>query len=379
MNFFSKNNKNDCTKESCRVIVSIYRLYTGAALFHIVIALLLLISLKFRFLARFSNSIHNGFWLFKIPLCIFLMFCAMKIPTEYIVFNGKYLFTLSALLFVIFQSIISIELSYYACQWISDKYVDIGSTWLEIFLAAGTIGSIFLQIMASVVMAIKFYNYGCTSFEYIVNINLFICIIAIIISICKKVQESNINSGLTLSSVVTLYTFYNTTSALIFNDDMTCEAFKSSTNINLIAPVFTWILTFLYLIHTTVYSAKMSHLIHIPDGYTELSTDDYEDTPKKISAISFFFIDLDEEFDDSNYVDNHVIFSYSFFHIVFSTSIAYTAKMFTNWSSPVYDDNENDYLHNNTFLHLRIGAAWAALVMFMWNLLYPVLFQDKFF
>lgn len=162
--------------------------------------------------------------------------------------------------------------------------------------------------------------------------------------------------------------------ALLSNNSYPCAAFDKSTNISL---PLTWVVTFVYLLHTTIYSSRMSHLIKSSqDGYSSLLREETEEPYSSRTAMSFFF--MDTECEDYSEVDNDTIFSYLFFHIVFACSLMYTAKFFTNWSLITHEGNNIYISPTNLSFYLRIGAAWGTIAMLSWTLMAPLILPDTF-
>lgn len=201
-------------------------------------------------------------------------------------------------------------------------------------------------------------------------LNMVLCAITLAISVIHRVQESSPYSGLTLTSMVTLYSTYTVLGALLSNNKVTCSAFESSGNITTFAPALTWVVTFVYLMHTTVYSAQMSYIIRPPDGYAEPLLEDSYFEDRVLCERTFFLMDTTG--DNYLYIDKNTIFSYSFYHIVFACSLMYTAKFFTNWSVVGHID-EDTYSHpTNISLYIRICTAWATLGVLVWTLVAPI-------
>lgn len=86
-----------------------------------ILAVILSICMRSERLFHLAGVLHNELWALKFPTWIGLIFLSTKIPNHIIDFMGTHIFTICALVFVIIQSIISIEFAYFACDKIKGR------------------------------------------------------------------------------------------------------------------------------------------------------------------------------------------------------------------------------------------------------------------
>lgn len=67
-------------------------------------------------MTQVAAIIHDGMWAVKIPAWGALIYLLAEISNQAIELVGNHLFTICAMVFVIFQSVISLDFAYGVCE-----------------------------------------------------------------------------------------------------------------------------------------------------------------------------------------------------------------------------------------------------------------------
>ncbi len=168
--------------------------------------------------------LQNGLWFVKTLILVGLVIGAFAIPRDgtfesvFMVFG-----MIGGFLFILMQLILIID---FVHAW--------NESWVEKFENGDKeyyYGLLFfsgLFFCLAIVIAVLGYVYyasasGCGLHIFFITFNLFLCLIATVISVLPRVQEHNPTSGVLQSGFVCLYVMFLTWSAMSNNENHACN------------------------------------------------------------------------------------------------------------------------------------------------------------
>jgi hypothetical protein len=197
-------------------------------------------------------------------------------------------------------------------------------------------------------------------------------------------QEKNPKAGLLQSAVVAVYVSYLVWSAIMSQPDDTCKGpFASSgTGISTFLGV---VITIVAVIYSTITAAGSADSF-VGGGDEEsakaaspAAESEEANTTESTKLINQDSRDRDDDDFDRDDETEKTNYSYSFFHLTYALAAMYLAMLFSNWKT-VYDDPavgiKVDY--GLASVWVKIVSGWLTVLLYMWSLLAPVLFPDRF-
>jgi len=89
--------------------------------------------------------------------------------------------------------------------------------------------------------------------------------------------------------------------------------------------------------------------------------------------------DVGESRDDERHGTRY---NYSWFHVIFAIGSMYVAMLLTDWnvvSQRVSSGHNNVYIgRSEVAMWMRVVSSWVCMLLYMWSLLAPALFPDRF-
>ncbi|PKI82293.1 hypothetical protein MVES_003803 [Malassezia vespertilionis] len=417
----------DChEQESCFGVFAVHRITFALALFHMILALLLMDVTNTR---SKRAAIQNGWWGPKIAAWLFLVVFTFLIPNPFFMFWANYIAPLLAMFFILIGLVLLVDVAHSWSEWCLDQWERHGMDGWMYLLVSSTVGLYASVLGATFVLYHYFAPAGCAANRTFITINLVIAILLTILCVHPRIQEANPRSGLAQSSVVLAYCTYLLTSALMNRDNKQCnpiargrgETTKSTTV--MVGALF----TFVAIAYSTTRAATQSQVLVgnttesvalAPSGYEPVSMaaaiteQPQPKEPLRIQAIRSA-IDagalpasaLDEEIhaqDEEEALPPGTVvsaplnddersgtrYNYSFFHIIFAMAVCYMAMLLTDWQTikigappPNHGQNDSPMVYigvSPASMWIRIVSSWACALLYSWTLLAPVVMPERF-
>lgn len=382
--------KMDCEtdKGRCYGILAVHRITFALALFHAILAVML-IGVKDTRTHR--ASIQNGWWGPKLLAWALLVVLTFFIPNGFFAFWANWVALLLATVFILVGLVLLVDFAHTWSETCLDNWEQTDSNFWKFTLIGSTAGMYVVTIVATALLYAYFAASGCSLNITVITLNLFFVIGLTALCISPTVQEANPRSGLAQSSMVAAYCTYLIASAVMNRDDEQCNPITrgrggpAKTTTVVLGAVF----TFLAIAYSTSRAATQSGKLvgkgatakktgpialgdGTPSGYGPLATGSSTDgvttqQPTKkdslriqalmaaveagaIPASALDEADDDDDDDDDDGVGaapadderNGVQYNYSWFHGIFLCSVCYTAMLLTDWSFVVQVNDANE-------------------------------------
>ncbi|KAI9227611.1 MAG: serine incorporator/TMS membrane protein [Piptocephalis tieghemiana] len=375
----------NCEEGLCYGVLAVHRLCLALALFHLLLAGLLVGIHSTR---QPRAALQNKLWGIKLFIWALMVIGAFLLPNTLIIFYGNGPALLGACAFVLLQLLLLVDFAHTWSETCLEKMEEAsvtddgeegsgGGLW-KFLLFGSTLGLIALTLTLTTLLYIFFTGPGCTFNRVVITINLLLALIVCITSIHPSVQEARPQSGLAPAAMVGAYGTYLVVSALVNApgtedeegyQDPTAPSCKPTNWVHgskTTAIVVGATLTFLALAYSTSraatqgkkwvkgqagrdhgYQALADHeddaLLHppggAPGGVDSVRLDEQPSQNPgmmRIEAIRSAEEGEDEDSSSSDKEDDEVhgvAYNYAFFHIIFALAAMYVAMLLTNWNS----------------------------------------------
>ncbi|PVV00819.1 hypothetical protein BB560_004785 [Smittium megazygosporum] len=429
-----------CPEDQCYGIMAVHRVFFSQSLWHSILAALV-------YGVSYSKdrraSLQNSWWGAKILVLVLLIIISFTIPNEFFKFYGSYVTIIGASLFIFVQLVLLVDFAHNIAETCIEKYEESQSDRWKYTLITGTVLSyvIFLALVAT--HYFFFANNGCGLNQLFTTLNLILCATASFLAVHPKVQEANIKSGLAQAAMVSLYSTYLVTSAMIGEPvgnsiPKKCNPFIDSTGTRTTLVVFGAIFTMAAICYSASNAATKSGTLINSSEYESLNlgphrlTDDNDNIREQSesralrheaikdavaagslpeSALIEFESENqplvpkttsetlplayktpsspspsqssspDSEFDHTEDDERHgVQYNYSFFHLIFCIAAMYMAMLLTNWNS--IDANSGEFIiigRSMSAVWAKIISSWLCVILYSWTLLAPILAPDRYY
>eukprot|EP00064_Thunnus_orientalis_P007978 superscaffoldBa00000917_g8000 len=351
-------------------------------------------------------AIHNGFWFFKFAALVAITVGAFYIPDGPFTYTWFIVGCGGAFFFILIQLVLLVD---FAHSW-NESWVDRMETGNSRGWYAALLGVTILSYMLSFTAMVLFFVFytkpdGCFINKFFISFNMLFCIVASVVSVLPKVQESQPRSGLLQSSIITLYTMFLTWSAMSNEPDRECNPSLLSIFQQIAAPtpaplemenqtavvIITTkepVLTSPYLQWWDAQSIVGLVIFVLCILYSSISTSSTSQVNKLTMASKDSAIlaedssspDLSEEVTGPRRVQDNerdmVQYSYSFFHFMLFLASLYIMMTLTNWYSP-----DADYTITSKWpaVWVKITSSWVCLAMYIWTLVAPMILTNRDF
>ncbi|XP_062268141.1 serine incorporator 1-like isoform X1 [Platichthys flesus] len=351
-------------------------------------------------------SIHNGFWFFKLAALVAVTVAAFYIPDGPFTYLWFVVGSGGAFFFILIQLVLLVD---FAHSW-NESWVDkMDNGNSSFWYAALLVVTAFNYILSFTAVIIFFIFYTrpdlCFINKFFVSFNMLFCIVASVVSVFPKVQESQPHSGLLQSSFITLYTMFLTWSAMTNEPDRVCNPsvlsifqqittptlapleIENQTAVVIIgteepvlsSPYLQWwdaqsivglVIFVLCILYSSIRSSSTSQVKKL----TMASKD------SAILAEGGSSPDLSEELTGHRRMEDNerdmVQYSYSFFHFMLFLASLYIMMTLTNWYSP-----DADYTITNKWpaVWVKITSSWVCLALYIWTLVAPMILTNRDF
>ncbi|XP_029005904.1 serine incorporator 3 isoform X2 [Betta splendens] len=390
---------------NCNMFVgykAVYRVCFGMSMWFLVF-FLLMINVKNSRDPR--AAVHNGFWFFKIAVLVALTVAAFYIPDG--PFNSTWFWigSTGAFSFILIQLVLLVDFAHtWNESWVDKMENGNSRGWYAALLAVTALN--YVLSLTAVMLFCIFYTKpdGCFINKFFISFNLLLCIVASVISVLPKVQETQPHSGLLQSSVITLYTMFLTWSAMTNEPDQQCNPsllsiFKQIT-VPTLAPLESENVTAVVIIGTEE-PVLTSPYLQWWDAqtfvglaifilcilYSSIRSSSTSQMNKLTMATRDTVIleegssspDTSNESTGPRVQDNErdmVQYSYSFFHLMLLLASLYIMMTLTNWYSPAADYTITSKWPS---VWVKITSSWVCLVLYIWTLVAPMIFTNRDF
>ncbi|XP_014777648.1 serine incorporator 5 [Octopus bimaculoides] len=370
---------------------AVYRICFGLSAFHF---LLFIFTFHVSNSNGFRASIQNGFWFFKfVILCLFCA-TAFMLPKEFNLY-WMYVGIAGGFLFILIQLIFLVDFTYaWNIKWSYKPSGEINTCG-----AAGTIicGLLFYLVAIGGIVWL-FYNYtrinGCNINKTFISINVGLCLLLNVVTLILCSSKRNHNAGILQSSVITLYVIFLTWTALssepptdvslsdtILPKNSFSKVMSSSdiaaVNDTLLyrcrpIPVISDDISAYGGLVLMIALALYSSLTSSGQSY-KLKYKAKENSEETSCCCCYKNRFNPTDFGGQQVIYNEatgVIYSYSFFHLVFSFASLYIMMQLTNWHRP----DETDLVKfglNWPAVWVKLISSWICVLIFLTTTLFP--------
>ncbi|KAI0046566.1 TMS membrane protein/tumor differentially expressed protein [Auriscalpium vulgare] len=406
--------KMDCAGGKCYGVLAVHRVCFALSLFHAILSLSL-IGVKDTRDKR--AALQNGWWGPKVLLWLILVAVSFFIPNGFFMFWGNYVSLIGATVFILLGLVLLVDFAHSWSETCLENWENSNNSNLWQWILIGSTAGMYAGTIAMTGVLYGYFSAsGCTLNRFFISFNLALAILITIICVHPVVQEHNPRSGLAQSSMVAVYCTYLVMSAVGNHSHETCNPFRNGaasgtrTSVVVLGALF----TFLAIAYSTTRAATQSRaLVGKKKGGVRLPDDEEghevsvvstqpgrTETPRyqallaavEAGAIPASALNEDEDEDDEDDVVSEsrddersgTRYNYSWFHIIFVLGAMYVAMLLTDWnvikstSSPG-DDGDDVYIgRSETAMWMRIVSSWVCMLLYIWSLLAPVMFPDRF-
>ncbi|RKP12572.1 serine incorporator/TMS membrane protein [Piptocephalis cylindrospora] len=412
----------NCEEGLCYGVLAVHRLCLALALFHLLLAGLLVGIHSTR---QPRSTLQNKLWGIKLIVWVLIVVGAFLLPNSLVIFYGNGPALLGACAFVLLQLLLLVDFAHTWSETCLEKMDEAsaeedgddssgGGLW-KFLLFGSTLGLISVTLVLTVLLYIFFTGPGCTFNRVVISVNLFLALAVCITSVHPAVQEARPQSGLAPAAMVGAYGTYLVVSALVNApgpDDLddpssapNCKPTHWAHGSKTTAVVVGATLTFLALAYSTSRAATQGKKWVKGRGYQALEDDlEVDEDPSSFSPRGGGSVRLDEQPSqnagmrieairsavesgalpasaleeaqaqqdaeaatlDSNSDDDDevhgVAYNYAFFHIIFALAAMYVAMLLTNWNTVKVTDPLSDLTPQHRQGELvRVGQGMAAV------------------
>jgi hypothetical protein len=376
-----------CPEEKCYGAMAVYRITFSLAVFHILLALILI--------GAKSNKdprgfIQNGWWGIKFLAIIGIMVAAFFIPNAtFIPFAWISLF--GAAIFILIQLTLLVDMSHaWADRWMA-KYQETESRIYAVLL----LGTSILFFLAAIGIAIALYilstkGEGCSVNTAFITVNLIAVVFCSLMSISPKIHENNPRAGMFQSSMVSAYSMYLVYSAIMSEPrDMGCAPFNFTEGAGSDLSIFLGVaFTFVAVVYSALRMSSSSVMGEKKDieraikdqkKYHESQIDDEKKQlidEKKEEAEESSEEEQDPEADDEK---EATAYNYTFFHLTFAMAAMYLGLVLTNWQTiSGAEDAKHIVVDQGMFsVWVKMISSWLVILLYFWTLIAPIVLPDR--
>ncbi|KAI0267651.1 TMS membrane protein/tumor differentially expressed protein [Gloeopeniophorella convolvens] len=406
--------KMDCEGDKCYGVLAVHRVCFALSLLHILLSISLI---GVRDTRDKRAAIQNGWWGPKVLLWLVLVGISFFIPNGFFIFWGNYVSLIGATVFILLGLVLLVDFAHSWSETCLENWENSNSSNLWQWVLIGSTASMYVATIAMTsVLYVYFAGSGCTLNRFFISFNLALTILITIICIHPTVQEHNPRSGLAQSGMVAVYCTYLVMSAVGNHAHQTCNPFRSgaASGTRTSALMLGAALTFIAIAYSTTRAATQSRAlvgrkrqgdVHLldDDGH-EVSVVNSQpsrtDTPRyqallaavEAGAIPASALNQEEDDDDDDDAGemrdderSGTRYNYAWFHIIFVLGAMYVAMLLTDWnvirSGPPNSSNDGDDIYigrSETAMWMRIVSSWVCVLIYVWSLLAPVIFPDRF-
>jgi hypothetical protein len=369
------------TERMCDNLVgygAVYRICFSLALFYGCFAILMLNTTSTK---DFRVKVHNGFWCLKLVFLLAIFVGAFHIPqhTEF----GRllmYVGLTAGFIFIMLQILLVIDFAHsWSFSW-GERMETGNSNFWGFALGFSTI----LVYSMAITMAIFYYLYftdlqdlsKCRGNMFLISFNVFHCLLASVISVFPRVQDTAPGSGLLQSSVVSLYTMYLTWCTLSSEPDASCNPmgdvileYDKVSGINGQA-----------IIDCVLMLALLIFACNVRSGTSKLEKIGFSLSkyPSREEDHTLNYLDRNdaEKYIGEKYVDEENLeleYNYSFFHFVMFLASLQLMMIVTNWHGPDELADLKKLVKNWATVWIQLSSSFLCVLFYIWATVTPLL------
>ncbi|XP_023810820.1 serine incorporator 1 isoform X2 [Oryzias latipes] len=390
----------------CEMLVgykAVYRVCCGMSLWFLGLCILMV---NIKTSRDLRASIHNGFWFFKFVALVAIMVSAFYIPDRPFTYAWFVIGSCGAFFFILIQLVLLVDFAHsWNESWMQKMESGSFRGWYAALLTVTMLN--YALSLTAVGLFFVFYTKPdqCFINKFFISFNLFLCIMASVVSVLRKVQEFQPRSGLLQSSFITLYTMFLTWSAMTNEPDRECNPsllsifqqiasptpptleIENQTAVVILlteepvptSPYLQWwdgqsIVGLIIFVLCILYSSIRSSNTTQVNKLTMASKD------SAILAEGGGSGELSDESMSLRRVEDNeremVQYSYSFFHFMLFLASLYIMMILTNWYSP-----DADYTITSKWptVWVKISSSWLCLALYIWTLVAPMILTNRDF
>ncbi|KAI1142228.1 TMS membrane protein/tumor differentially expressed protein [Hypoxylon sp. FL0543] len=397
--------KINCPNGQCTGWLAVHRINFALGLFHLIFAGLLF------GVASSKNpraALQNGFWGPKIIAWIAFIVMSFLIPDAFFQVYGNYIAFIGAMLFLILGLILLVDLAHTWAEYCLEQIENTDSKIWRGVLIGSTLGMYLASLAMTIVQYIFFAKSGCSMNQAAITINLLFWVVISFVSVHPAVQEYNPKAGLAQAAMVAVYCTYLTMSAVSMEpDDKQCNPLVRAQGTRTTSVVIGAIVTMLTVAYTTTRAATQSLGLGNNRGGIKLPDEDEHDLVtqqpgrREMRAevlrraveegslpADALLSDDDEDDDDSSKTPGDdergsTQYNYSVFHIIFFLATCWVGTLLTGTVQGLDDDlvnGEGFATVGRTYWAswVKIVSAWICYSMYLWTLVAPIVFPERF-
>jgi len=404
----------DCPEEVCYGTMAVYRISFALAVFHLVLALVLI---RVRSSKDCRSNLQDGFWFFKFLFLIAVSVVSFFIPNSFFIGYG-WVALIGAGFFIIIQLILLVDFAHtWSETWVGYYEDSQAKGWAAAILGV-TIFMFVVALVADILMYVFLAPENCQQNTTFISINLILCVVFSIFSINNKIQEMNPRSGLLQSAVVTLYCTYLVWSGIMAEPNTwQCKGPLNGTDGDSTASTFVGVaITFLAVMYSAFsVSGSANEMLGNKDDDVEQATQILQSANEKDAAAtaasptgavgttvaaaesgdndtektklitkgsvnrSSDDVDADDDEDSRDDESTHTIYNYTYFHITYALAAMYLCMLLTNWKTVSTDETLGVVVdYGPAAVWVKIVSSWLVSLIYFWTLLAPCLCPDRF-
>eukprot|EP00043_Microstomoeca_roanoka_P013271 m.130015 g.130015 ORF g.130015 m.130015 type:complete len:429 (-) comp15711_c3_seq1:51-1337(-) len=343
--------------------LGVYRIMSAVAVFHAVLALLL-VGVKSNRDPR--APIQNGLWFLKFLLLAAIATGFFFVPNSFFVGVG-WLALVCGFLFILVQMVMLVDFAYsWNESWL--KNMEEGSScykWALILCSFGVYAISLAVVICCFIYYTEASDDSCSLSKAVLSVNIVLSAIMTFAALHPRVQEAQPTSGLLQAGVMTFYTTYLIWSA-VSNVDEPCGSGARTTTATVVVGA---ILTFISVAYSSIRTSSASQL-----GKLGMANE--------AEGQSLIMSDVEASGGDHDGTDEDdgVRYSWTFFHLTFMLAAFYLMMIITDWANIRDGHTANSKIGNGlASVWVQIASSWVVSLMYLWTLIAPICLPDRDF
>eukprot|EP00033_Pygsuia_biforma_P000458 GCRY01000544.1.p1 GENE.GCRY01000544.1~~GCRY01000544.1.p1 ORF type:complete len:378 (-),score=61.12 GCRY01000544.1:883-2016(-) len=334
----------ECESEGCVAMSMVYRVMFAPFVFFLLHSIIFIHTEKHGDPRLYWQQ---GFWVLKFFLILVFVIVDFFLPQSLFVFFAN-ISRYGAGAFLLIQILLLIDFAY---EW--------NEAWVEKderkYYAAilGCSGLLFMFGFALIGLLYHWFaGTACRTNTLYITLTLVAALVATSIALYLP------HGALLPSGVTFAYTAYVTWSALSSCPDSTCNPF--------------------YHTHDTTADATWQVILGVAITAVALANSTGKAAIKSNRALGFEILQTEEGEDGSSEILPVPSYSIPFFHLIFALSAMYMTMLLTHWG---FDDSDTKDLKIDTgysSMYVKLISVWATAGLYIWSLLAPVFFPERF-
>lgn len=380
--------------ENCELLIGYMAVYRIALAMVVFFLLFSLLTVNVTTSRSCRAGLHNGFWLIKFILLCALFAAAFAIPTSHLdrfTHVWMYIALIGALLFIVIQMLMLVDFTQaWTDKWRSKAEDTNSQSW---YIAMVMCAMVFYALFATgvILLYVSFTrSAGCNTNKFFIGINVALCLISALVSVLPCVEKStgDARAGLFHSAVISLFILYLTWSALasepqaedylqnvqedklinVNDKDDSCGP-EPESKLKGSEPVIPYIGAVILFLSVTYSSISTSQQVF----NLGISIPTLKSNPCEFCCPVAPNLRRVEDDGGQVVIRNEaegVVYSYAFYHIIYSLAAMYLMMTLTNWLRPELADLAS-FDKNWVAVWVKMSSSWLCIAIYLWRLLAP--------